>query len=81
LVSASLRHPIPQMRFMASVEEKKAFCRCLRGMRVPTSFLSNIIKLVSMNDLFMFGYNSRDCHVMMMVFFSPSQYRPSNQYI
>jgi hypothetical protein len=40
----------------------------MRGVRVPTGFSSNISKLVSMNDLFMFGYNSHDCHVMMMVF-------------
>jgi hypothetical protein len=30
--------------------------------------LSNISKLVSMNDLSMYGYNSHDWHVMMMVF-------------
>jgi hypothetical protein len=29
---------------------------------------TNISKLVSMNDLSMYGYNSHDCHVMMMVF-------------
>jgi hypothetical protein len=32
------------------------------------SFSSNISKLVSMNDLSMYGYNSHDCHVMMMIF-------------
>jgi hypothetical protein len=36
--------------------------------QVPTGFLSNISKLVSMSDLSMFSYNSHDCHVMMMVF-------------
>jgi hypothetical protein len=36
--------------------------------RVPTDFSSNISKLVSMNDLSVFGYNSHDCHVVMMVF-------------
>jgi hypothetical protein len=36
--------------------------------RVPTDFSSNISKLVSMNDLSMYGYNSNDCHVIMMVF-------------
>jgi hypothetical protein len=36
--------------------------------RVPIGFSSNISKLVSMNDLSKFGYNSHDCHVMMMVF-------------
>jgi hypothetical protein len=32
------------------------------------SFSSNISKLVSINDLSMYGYNSYDCHVMMMIF-------------
>jgi hypothetical protein len=49
-------------------EEKKTFCQCLRGVRVSTGFLSNISKLVSMNDLSMYSNNSHDCHVMMMVF-------------
>jgi hypothetical protein len=31
-------------------------------------FSSNISKLVSMNDLSMYGYNSHDYHVTMMVF-------------
>jgi hypothetical protein len=35
--------------------------------QVPTSFSSNISKLVSVKDLSIFGYNSHDCHVMMMV--------------
>jgi hypothetical protein len=42
------------------VSEKKTFCQCLRGVRVPTGFSSNISKLVSMNDLSMYGYNSHD---------------------
>jgi hypothetical protein len=40
----------------------------LAWVRLPTGFSSNISKLVSMNDLSMYGYNSHDCHVMMMVF-------------
>jgi hypothetical protein len=32
------------------------------------SFSSNISKLISMNDLSMYNYNSHDCHVMMIVF-------------
>jgi hypothetical protein len=38
--------------------------------RVPTGFLSNINKLVLVKDLSMFGYNSHECHVMMMAFFA-----------
>jgi hypothetical protein len=40
------------------------------GVRVPTGFLSNISKLVSMKDISMSSYNSHDCQIMMMVFFT-----------
>jgi hypothetical protein len=60
--------PHPPTSYSLTVEEKKALCQYLRGVRVPTGFSSNINKLVSMKDLSMFSYNSHDCHVMMMVF-------------
>jgi hypothetical protein len=59
---------LPPTSYTLTAEEKKTFYQCLRGVRVPMRFLSNISKLVSMNDLSMYGYNSHDCHVMMMVF-------------
>jgi hypothetical protein len=59
---------LPPASYTLTVEEKKTFCQCLRGVRVPTDFSSNISKLVSMNDLSMYGYNSYDCHMMMIVF-------------
>jgi hypothetical protein len=59
---------LPPTSYTLTVEEKKAFCQCLRGVQVPTDFSSNISKLVSMSDLSMFSYNSHNCHVMMMVF-------------
>jgi hypothetical protein len=68
ILKPNWKHFLPPASYTLSVEEKKAFCQCLRGVRVPIGFLSNISKLVSMNDLSMFGYNSHNCHVMMMVF-------------
>jgi hypothetical protein len=62
------KHFLPPASYTLTVEEKKVFCQCLHGVRVPTGFSSNISKLVSMNDLSLFNYNSHDCHVMMMVF-------------
>jgi hypothetical protein len=59
--------------YLLIVEEIKAFCQCLRGVRVPICFLSNISKLVSIKDLSMFSYNSHDCHVMMMIFLKGHQ--------
>jgi hypothetical protein len=62
------KHFLPPASYTLTIEEKKTFYQCLHGVQVPTSFSSNISKLVSMSDLSMFGYNSHDCHVMMMVF-------------
>jgi hypothetical protein len=59
---------LPSASYTLTAGEKKTFCQCLRGVRVPMSFSSNIIKLVSMNDLSMYGYNFHDCHVIMMAF-------------
>ena len=41
-------------------------CNCLRGVRVPTSYSSNIKNLVSMKDLKLVSMKSHDYHVMMM---------------
>jgi hypothetical protein len=62
------KHFLPLASYTLTVEEKKALCQCMCAVRVPTGFSSNFSKLVSMNDLSMFGYNSHDCHVMMMIF-------------
>jgi hypothetical protein len=59
---------LPPASYTLTAEEKNTLCQCLRGVRVPTGFSSNISKLVSMSDLSMYSYNSNDCHVMMMVF-------------
>jgi hypothetical protein len=78
LVQFELRpelHPIsgPNRKYFLSpasytltAKEKKTSCQCLRGVRVPMGFSSNFSKLVSMNDLSMYGYNFHDCHVMMI---------------
>jgi hypothetical protein len=65
---ANGKYFLPPTSYRLIAEEKKTFCQCLHGVRVSTGFSSNISKLVSMNDLSMYGYNSHDCHVMMMVF-------------
>jgi hypothetical protein len=62
------KYYLPLASYSLTIEEKKAFCQCLRGVQVPIGFLSNISKLVSVKDLSMFGYNSHNCHMMMMGF-------------
>ena len=49
-------------------DKKRAMCQWLRGVKVPTSFSSNIKSLVSMKDLTLTSFNSHDCHIMLTVF-------------
>ena len=59
---------IPGAACNLTEDERMVFLKLLRGIKVPTSFSSNIKSLVSMKDLIMTGYNSHDCHVMLTVF-------------
>jgi hypothetical protein len=68
MLRANGKHYLPPASYSLTIEEKKAFCQCLRGVRVPTDLSSNISKLVSMKDMSMPGYNSHDCHIMKMGF-------------
>jgi len=49
-------------------DEKRAVCQWHRGVKVPTSFSSNIKSLVSMKDLTLTSFNAHDCHVMLTTF-------------
>jgi len=46
-------------------KEKTSFCECLKGVKVPQGYSSNVKSLVSMNDLKLIGLKSHDCHVLM----------------
>jgi hypothetical protein len=48
--------------------EKRAICKCLRGIRVLTGLPTKIKNLVSMLELKMSGYNTHDCHTMLSLF-------------
>ena len=48
-----------------STKEKKHFCGCLKNVKVPQGYSSNIKSLVSVNDLKLVGLKSHDCHVLM----------------
>ncbi|KAK7395527.1 hypothetical protein VNO78_16086 [Psophocarpus tetragonolobus] len=48
-----------------STKEETSFCQCLRGVKVPQGYSSNIKSLVSMKDLKLVGLKSHDCHVLM----------------
>lgn len=59
---------LPHACYTLTREEKRIFCECLQGIKVPTGFSSNVRRLVSMADKRLIGMKSHDCHVMMQVF-------------
>jgi hypothetical protein len=59
------RRYLPPACHTLSKKEKKSFCECLRGIKVPQSYSSNFKSLVSSNDLKLVGLKSHDCHILM----------------
>ena len=48
-----------------SKKQKMSFCQCLRRVKVPQGYSSNIKSLVQLKDLKLVGLKSHDCHVLM----------------
>jgi hypothetical protein len=59
---------LPAASYTLTNEEKRAICKCLHEIRVPTRFSTNIKNLVSMSELKVSGYNTHDCHTMLSLF-------------
>jgi hypothetical protein len=59
---------LPPASYTLTNKEKRTICKCLRGIRVPTGFSTNIKNLVSISELKMSGYNTHDCHIMLSLF-------------
>jgi hypothetical protein len=59
---------LPVSLYTLRNEEKRAICRCLRGIRDSTGFSTNIKNLVSMSELKVSGYSTHDCHTMLLLF-------------
>jgi hypothetical protein len=59
---------LPLASYTLTTEEKRAICKCLHMIRVPSGFSSNIKNMVSMSVLRMSGYNVHDCHTMLLLF-------------
>ena len=62
------KYTLPAACFNLTPDEKSAICTFLRGVKVPTGFLANVKKLVSMKDLSITHCKAHDCHVMLTVF-------------
>nr|XP_004512662.1 uncharacterized protein LOC101489810 [Cicer arietinum] len=56
---------LPPACHTLSKKEKRCFCECLRGIKVPHGYSSNVKSLVSMKDLKLVGLKSHDCHILM----------------
>ena len=56
---------LPPACYTLSKKEKTSLCECLRGVKVPSGYSSNISSRVSMKDLKLTGMKSHDCHVLM----------------
>jgi hypothetical protein len=59
---------LPPASYTLTTEEKRAICKCLHRIRVPTGFSTNIKNLLSMSEPKMSGYNTHDCCTMLLLF-------------
>ena len=64
-ISKGNRTYLPPACYTMSTAEKRSFCECLRNIKVPQGYSSNIKSLVSVNELKLVGLKSHDCHVLM----------------
>ena len=59
---------LPPACYTLSKEEKRIFCECLYGIKVPTGYASNLRRIVSLSDFKLTNMKSHDSHMMMQVF-------------
>ncbi|XP_028201789.1 uncharacterized protein LOC114385965 [Glycine soja] len=64
-VSKGVRTYLPPASHTMSKTEKKSFCHCLKNVKVPQGYSSNIKSLVSVSDMKLVGLKSHECHVLM----------------
>ena len=56
---------LPAAKYHLTKDEKTSMLRCLKSLKVPSGYCSNISAKVSMKDLKLIGLKSHDCHVLM----------------
>ncbi|XP_076931412.1 uncharacterized protein LOC143596544 [Bidens hawaiensis] len=56
---------LPLACYNTTLEERRQFCQCLHDIKVPSTYSSNIKRLVSLKDRKLLGMKSHDCHVLM----------------
>lgn len=67
VLQANDKFLLPAASYCLPLEEKRAVCNFLRGIKVPIGFSTNLKRLVSMKDLSIKG-NAHDCHNLLIVF-------------
>jgi hypothetical protein len=58
---------LPLASYTLTNVEKRAICKCLRGIRAPIGFSTTIKNLVSMSELKVSGYNTHDLKMAIIV--------------
>jgi len=56
---------LPPTCHTLSRKEKQTLCHCLRSVKLPQGYSSNINNIVSMQDLKLVGLKSHDYHMLM----------------
>jgi hypothetical protein len=59
---------LPVASYNLDLQERRALCNFVRGIKVSTGFSTNPKKLVSMKDLSFAHCKAHDCHEMLTVF-------------
>jgi hypothetical protein len=59
------RNYLPPACYTLSKKEKISLLECLKSIKIPSGYSSNISKKVSMNDLKLIGMKSQDCHILL----------------
>jgi hypothetical protein len=72
---------LPPAGYTLTNEEKRAICKCLCGIRVPTGFSTNKKNLLSMSELKVSGNNTNDCHTILSLFLAIAIRVVNHQYL
>ena len=56
---------LPPASFTLSKREKISFLECLKSIKVPSGYSSNISRNVAIKELKLIGMKSHDCHVLL----------------
>ena len=56
---------LPPASYTLSASERRNYCECLKNVKVPTNYSSNISSCVDLEETKLGGLKSHDCHILM----------------